>query len=123
MSDTFLASLRPALEVSVANALKRKAISNRGSFAPFRVPATAQTLVAHLLRAEGPASTQAARALGTDLGQAGLGLTALHEAQNAVLGLIARSEGATPETLDHVIGYFREVVEALVTADAAELAR
>jgi len=40
MSDTFLASLRPALEVSVANALKRKAISNRGSFAPFRVPAT-----------------------------------------------------------------------------------
>lgn len=123
MSDTFLASLRPALEVSVADALKRKAISNRGSFAPFRVPATAQTLVAHLLRAEGPASAQAARALGTELGHAGLGLPALHEAQNAVLGLIARSEGATPETLDHATGYFRTVVEALVAADAAELAR
>ena len=51
MNDSFLASLRPALETRVADALKRKAISNRGTFAPFRVPATAQTLVAHLLRA------------------------------------------------------------------------
>ena len=123
MNDSFLASLRPALETRVADALKRKAISNRGTFAPFRVPATAQTLVAHLLRAEGPASAEAARALGTELGQAGLGLAALHEAQNAVLGLIARNEDATPDMLDHAAGYFREVVEALVAADAAELAR
>ncbi|HNP72486.1 MAG TPA: STAS domain-containing protein [Kouleothrix sp.] len=116
-----LTGLRPAFEQQVADALARKAMTNRGTFAPFRLPSTAQALVAGLLAS--PETPADAAALGTKLGQQGLGLPALLEAQAAAVGVVAGAAGTTPEAIGQVSCYFNRVVEALVAADAAELSR
>jgi rsbT co-antagonist protein RsbR len=118
-----LASLKPDLEKKVADALKRKAMANRGTFAPFRVPATAQALVDGLLAPEDAQSTAAAQALGTALGQQGLGLPALLEAQMSAIELICAADGLGPEATTHVSRFFIRVIETLVAADASELSR
>ena len=118
-----LDALKPELERRVAEALKRKAMANRGTFAPFRVAPAAQTLVAGLLAPEDERSIAAAQALGTALGQQGLGLVALLEAQAAALEVIAGTREPPDGTIVHVSRYFARVVETLVAADAAELAR
>ena len=117
-----LDALKPELERQIADALKRKAMANRGTFAPFRVPATAQTLVGGLLAPEDERSIAAAQALGTALGQQGLGLAALLEAQAAALEVAAGAGELPAGTTAYVGRYFARVAEALVAADAAELA-
>jgi anti-anti-sigma regulatory factor len=116
-----LNALKPELELRVAHALTRKAMTNRGTFAPFRVASTAQTLVAGLLAPEDERTIAASQALGITLGQQGLGLPALLAAQAAALE-IACGDGLAA-AVTHISGYFGRVIETLVAADASELAR
>lgn len=116
-----LGALKPSLEQHIVAALTRKAMTNRGTFAPFRVPATAQALVAGLLAP--PDGLASASALGAALGQQGLGLPALLAAQTAALEVATAAEVLLPEVVSHISHYFSHVIDALVAADAAELAR
>jgi anti-anti-sigma regulatory factor len=116
-----LNALKPELELRVAHALTRKAMTNRGTFAPFRVASTAQTLVAGLLAPEDERTIAASQALGITLGQQGLGLPALLAAQAAALE-IACGDGLAA-AVTHISGSFGRVIETLVAADASELAR
>ena len=123
MSEPELQAIKVELERQIADALKRKALANRGTFAPFRVPAAGRALVAGLIAPEGDQAAGAAQALGTELGQHGLGLASLLEAQTATLNIVATMEDMGVGAVMHVNRYFNRVVEALVAADAAELAR
>jgi rsbT co-antagonist protein RsbR len=124
MMDRALEGLKETLEQRVHETLTQQAMTNRGTFPPFRLAATAQSLVAGLMIDEGDVAT-AARALGQSLGQQGLGLPALLEAQTAVLETIAGSReidsGST--AVVHASRYFGLVVEGLADAEVKEIER
>ena len=122
MNDT-LQGLRPQLEQQVAAALTSMSMNNRGTFPPFRIPTAAQSLVGGMFAGTSDDATAAARALGTALGQAGMGLPALLVAQGAALDLIARAADPASGAVAFASGYFGAVIESLVVADSAELER
>jgi rsbT co-antagonist protein RsbR len=118
-----LSEFKPELEQRATEALRRKVMTSRGTFAPFRIPTAAQSLVDGLLLPEGDESNASAQALGTALGQQGLGLPALLEAQTALIEFLVSAGKLAPEVVTRVSRYFGYVMEALTAADAAELAR
>jgi rsbT co-antagonist protein RsbR len=123
MSERQLRPSKDDLVRQIAGALKRQAKTNRGTFAPFHIPDTAQALAAGILEHEDPDAIAAARLLGTTLGKQGLGLSALLEAQTAALELVGAAEGPDSVAVRQVSRYFGHVIESLVAADAAELTR
>jgi rsbT co-antagonist protein RsbR len=123
MSNLDLQPSRSELAQRVVDSLKRKAMTNRGTFAPFRVPATADAIVDGLLAPDDERAGAAAQALGTALGQQGLGLPALAEAQTSVIEFVAGVGGASPADMARISRYFGRLIEALVAADSAELAQ
>jgi rsbT co-antagonist protein RsbR len=91
--STALEAFATSLEAAVAAALRAQLMTNRGTFAPFRVaPVTAEIVCA--LVAGDP---DAAASLGRSLGREGLSLTSLTAAQTAALEVVARQ--ATPDIL------------------------
>lgn len=88
-----LEALTPALESAVAAALRAQLMTNRGTFAPFRVAPAA----AEIVRALEACDAQTATALGRTLGREGLSLASLSAAQTAALDAVARH--AAPEEL------------------------
>jgi rsbT co-antagonist protein RsbR len=123
MSTLDLQPARSELTQRVVDSLKRKAMTNRGTFAPFRVPATAEAIVDGLLASDDERASSAAQALGTALGQQGLGLPALTEAQTAAIEFVAGVGGASRADMTRISRYFGRLIEALVVADSAELAQ
>jgi len=123
MSDR-IQELKGAIEQRVHETLMRQAMSNRGTFPPFRLAATAQSLVAGLL-AEGENAGASARTLGQSLGQQGLNLSALLEAQIRVLELLDQESKVASEDAAVVRAsrYFGLVVEGLTEAQVKEIER
>jgi rsbT co-antagonist protein RsbR len=120
MDDSFQ-SLQSELEQQITAALTRRAKSNRGTFPPFRIPATAKSLTAGLLAyAVGPASDPA-RSLGQTLGQQGLSLLSVLEAQAAAIAAAAAKLGGTTPAIEIVSRYFADVIDSLVATDQAEM--
>lgn len=120
MDDGFQ-SLQSELEQQITAALTRRAKSNRGTFPPFRIPATAKSLAAGLQAyAVGPASDPA-RALGQTLGQQGLSLLSVLEAQAAAIGAAAAKFGGATPAIEIVSRYFADVIDSLVATDQAEM--
>ena len=123
MSDR-IQELKGAIEQRVHETLMRQAMSNRGTFPPFRLAATAQSLVAGLL-AEGENAGASAHTLGQSLGQQGLNLSALLEAQIRVLELLDQESKVASEDAAVVRAsrYFGLVVEGLTEAQVKEIER
>jgi anti-anti-sigma regulatory factor len=119
MSDQILLELRSDLARQIADALKQRAMSNRGTLPPFRLGAIADRMVDALL-ANSPGDHT--RALGAELGRQGLGLPALLAAQTATLDTLsatpARSE--TSSAIRHTSRCFGWMLEGFVEAQAAE---
>jgi rsbT co-antagonist protein RsbR len=122
MSDQALAALKEDLTRRIADALKLRAMTNRGTFPPFRLTATAQQLVEALLA---DSSSEDARNLGTELGRQGLGLPGLLEAQTVALETIAEAPGlgAPTAAISRVSRFFSLIHQGIVDAQAAESER
>jgi rsbT co-antagonist protein RsbR len=122
MSDHALRALKGDLTGRIADALKLRAMSNRGTFPPFRLTATAEQLVDGLLT---DLSAEGARTLGADLGRQGLGLPALLEAQTAALETItgAPDVGAPMAAIGRTSRFFSLLLEGFIDAQAAESER
>lgn len=91
--STALEAFATPLESAVSAALRAQLMTNRGTFAPFRVaPASAE-----IVRALVAGNPDTAASLGRSLGREGLSLASLTAAQTAALEVIARQ--AAPETL------------------------
>jgi anti-anti-sigma regulatory factor len=125
-----LQALRPELEQQITAALTRKSMSNRGTFPPFRIPATAKSLVAGLLDNAAAQSTEAAesrrtagRALGAAFGQQGLGLLALLEAQTTTTEVVAGRFAGAAQPIGIVGQYFAELIDSFVVTEHADMER
>jgi rsbT co-antagonist protein RsbR len=119
--DDSLRSLQSELEQQIAAALTRRAKSNRGTFPPFRIPATAKSLAAGLLAYATAPTTEAARSLGQALGQQGLSLLSVLEAQAAAIAAAAEKLGGATQALEVISRYFADVIDSLVATDQAEM--
>jgi rsbT co-antagonist protein RsbR len=119
--DTSFQALQTELEQQIAAALTRRAKSNRGTFPPFRIPATARSLAAGLLAYASDPIVESARSLGQSLGQQGLSLLSLLEAQAATFLAAAEKLTGTPGAIDVIGGYFANVIDSLVATDQAEM--
>src|SRR5215216_4824778 len=115
MSDQALAALKGDLTRRIADALKLRAMTNRGTFPPFRLTATAEQLVEELLA---DSSSEDAHTLGTELGRQGLGLAALLEAQTVALETIAQAPGLGAPTvaIGRVNRFFSLVLQGFIDA-------
>jgi rsbT co-antagonist protein RsbR len=123
MSDQQLEGLRPELVRQVTEALNRRSKANRGTFPPFRLPGAAQALVKGLLSDTAAAGPDSAQALGSSLGQQGLGLAGLLEAETAALGVVAAQPEGDPTDVVRVSRYFNRLIESFIQAEFAELDR
>ncbi|HET9223189.1 MAG TPA: hypothetical protein VFO07_11835, partial [Roseiflexaceae bacterium] len=122
MSQDFQA-FKPELEQQVTAALTRRSMSNRGTFPPFRIPMAAKSLVAGLIDHTDEQSAESAEALGQSLGQQGLGLAALLEAQAAVIEAIANRFSGAAEPIGFVTRYFNQLIVSFVAMEQAEVER
>jgi anti-anti-sigma factor len=118
-----LRALQPELEQQITAALTRKSKSNRGTFPPFRIPMAAKSLVAGLLGNAGDQSAVAARALGSEFGQQGLGLLALLDAQAAAIETVAGRFAGAAQPIGIVSHYFTELINSFVVTEQAEIER
>jgi rsbT co-antagonist protein RsbR len=118
-----LQALRSELEQQITAALTRKSKSNRGTFPPFQIPAAARSLVAGLLGSATEQDAVAARALGSEFGQQGLGLLALLDAQAATIETVAGRFGGAAQPIGIVSHYFTELIDSFVVAEQAEIER
>jgi rsbT co-antagonist protein RsbR len=120
--DQPLPAIRDALEQRVTQALQRHAMTNRGTFPPFRLPAVARTIIDGLLST--PDDGTAARSLGQSLNQQGIGLFSLLEAHITVLQTILDQPiDALPETITSAGRFFSAAIQGFVAAEAEEIAR
>jgi rsbT co-antagonist protein RsbR len=119
MSDQLLLQLQPDLTRQVADALRQRAMTNRGTLPPFRLGAIADQIVAALLASSPGDHT---RALGAELGRQGLGLPALLAAQAATLEAIGATPGQSESqsAIRHTSQCFGWMFEGFVEAQAAE---
>lgn len=114
-------AIKDALEQQVGQALSRQAMSNRGTFPIFRLPAVARTLVENLLN---DADAETARALGQSLNQQGIGLPSLLEAQNAALqALLASGEAMQPGAFASLGRFFSKLIQGFASSEADEIGR
>jgi len=121
--DQDLQALKPELVRQITAALTRKSMSNRGTFPPFRIPAAAKSLVAGLLDHPDDQIAEAARSLGQALGQQGVGLLALLEAQAAAIQAVAGAFGGAAQPIGFVSQYFNQLIDSFVAAEQAEIER
>lgn len=119
-----LDALRSELEQGVLVAFQRQALSNRGSVPPFRLSALSREFVGKLL-ADSDSPTAAAYAYGETLGQQGLGLPSLLEAEIDIITLLAEARAVKriEAPLGPVIRFFGQVVRGLVVGEALDLER
>lgn len=103
-------TLRAELESAIAGALRRQLMSNRGTFAPFRVAPVAALITGALLDGTD------AQTLGRSLGCEGLSIASLAQAQTAALELIAAR--ATPETAAALVGRASATLGALIAGQS-----
>ena len=116
-----LEELREPLGRRTLEALNRKALHNRGTFAAFKLPGAAQTLVAALLGSEN--SVAQARTLGAAFGKQGLSLASVLEAQTAANELVNGLESFADREALHqrFSSFYNTLIEGLVEADRQEL--
>jgi rsbT co-antagonist protein RsbR len=122
MSDQALFALKRDLTSRIGDALKLRAMSNSGTFPPFRLAATAEQLVEELLA---DTSTEDVRKFGSELGRQGLGFPALLEAQAVALEAIveAPGSGAPTAAIGRVSRFFSVILQGFIDARAAESER
>lgn len=123
--DQHLLAIKGKLEQRVTTALTQQAMANRGTFLPFRLPTTAQTLVAGLLKSIAGGSA-AADELGRALNQQGLALVSLHEAQVAALEVIAEERDTIDSFVQVLVAanrFFGALVEGFIAGETAEVDR
>ena len=122
MTDPAILALRGDLTRRIADALKLRAMSNSGTFPPFRLAATAEQLVEELLA---DSSAEDVRKLGSELGRQGLGFPALLEAQAVALEAMAQApdSGAPAAALGRVSRFFSVILQGFIDAQAAESER
>lgn len=110
--DISLEALAPQIETAISAALRQHLMTNRGSFAPFRVSSTATAIVGVLVKQ----TSEDAERLGRTLGKDGLSLTSLTAAQTAALGVIA--QGATPTAIAPLIGQANQIFGVIITGQS-----
>jgi rsbT co-antagonist protein RsbR len=120
-----IAAIRGALEKRMTEELTRHALTNRGSFSPFRLPAATQALAAGLVAFFEDGQPGAAHALGDSLGKQGFGLPALLQAQATAQETIAGGLDleALPAALMRTSRFFSFAIEGMVAAEFAEVER
>jgi rsbT co-antagonist protein RsbR len=115
-------ALKEALEQRVSQVLHQHAMTNRGTFPPFRLPSVARTIIDGLLSATDDGT--AARSLGQSLNQQGIGLFSLLEAHIAVVETISEQQiDELPQVLTSTSRFFSVVIQGFVAAEAEEIAR
>lgn len=120
--DQNVHAIKEALEQRITQVLQRHAMTNRGTFPPFRLPSVARMIVDGLLSAEDDGT--AARSLGQSLNQQGIGLLSLLEAQIAMLQTISEQQiDALPESITSTSRFFSVVIQGFVAAEAEEIGR
>lgn len=107
-----LNGLVPQLESAIDAALRQQLVSNRGTFAPFRISPVAVN-IARALVIEEP---QEAEKLGRALGHEGLSLGSLTAAQTAALDVIAHY--APPEKVGALVSQASRACGALIAGQA-----
>lgn len=111
--ESTLDGLTPQLEAEIAAALRQHLMTNRSTFAPFRIGATAATIARTLIGQGREAAEQLGRALGKD----GLSLISLTSAQTATLALIARS--AAPEEVGTLIEQANQIFALIIMGQSS----
>lgn len=113
------------LEQQLVAALNQHAMSNRGILPPFRLPAIGQTLATTLIAWLADEQNAPVHALGEELGQQGLGLPALLEAQTTALELFAAAEPGRPcaKVIGSVSHFFGCVIESFIASESASRER
>ncbi|NTV63469.1 MAG: hypothetical protein HGA65_08025 [Oscillochloris sp.] len=82
-----LEALTPQIEAAIATALRQNLMTNRGTFAPFRVGSTAKAIINAIVHQ----SLDEIEALGQSLSRDGLSLASLIAAQTATLRVVAET--------------------------------
>jgi len=120
--DPNLHAIKEVLEQRVSQVLQQHAMTNRGTFPPFRLPAVARSIIDGLLIAIDDGT--AARSLGQSLNQQGIGLLSLLEAQIAALQILSDQQiDALPQAITSVSRFFSVLIQGFVGAEAEEIAR
>jgi len=111
--DIGLKPLAPQIETGISAALRQHLMTNRGSFAPFRVGPTATAITAVLVSQVGEEADRLGRSLGKD----GLSLKSLIAAQTATLAVIAQD--AAPEAIAPLIGQANQIFGVIIAGQSA----
>ncbi|NTV63468.1 MAG: STAS domain-containing protein [Oscillochloris sp.] len=111
--ESTLEALIPQIEAAIATALRQNLMTNRGSFAPFRVGSTAKDIA----RAIAEQSLAEIEALGQALGRDGLSLASLTATQAATLGVVAQT--AAPAQPGTLIALVSNAFGALITGQSS----
>jgi anti-anti-sigma regulatory factor len=115
--------LRADLDQLVGGALKRQALSNKGTLSPSRLAGLAREIVEKFLASAGDERGDRDYAFGETLGQQGLSLASLLEAETAVVEAIADARAAA--RVDMPIGivprFFGQLVQGLVAGATADM--
>jgi anti-anti-sigma regulatory factor len=118
-------SLKSELEQVVIAALQRQALSNRGSVPPFRLATIGREFIERLF-ASLTGTDDTAYRYGEALGQQGLGLPSLLEAQSALIKLLVEARAANSidaQVVSSVTGFVGQVVRGLVAGETIDLER
>lgn len=116
-----LEEIRAPLERRTIEAFNRKALLNRGTFPAFKLPATAQAIVAALLDRE--SSVTRAHEFGSSLGKQGLCLASALEAQTATNEMVNSVDNHADREalLLRFSSFYTALITGLVEADRQEL--
>jgi rsbT co-antagonist protein RsbR len=119
--DQGLHAIKETLEQRLSQTLSQQAMTNRGTFPPFRLPAVARMIIDSLLDS---ADDGAPRSLGRSLNQQGIGLTSLLAAQITTMQVLAETNvAALPDAIASAGRIFNSIIQGFSESEAEEIGR